>query len=216
HVKKIRAATHPRDSRGKHATLVRRAELSGPTADLLLDAAAELFCQKGFGETTTREIAARLNIQQASLYHHIAGKEDLLYRISKVAMESVEQRAHRALESGNPGEHLRAFIGAHLEGLFENPNRTMATLDESRSLSSAHGKELAAMRGRYSDLLTHEIQAAAQAGLLRSDMPPAALRLALLKYLNWTPRWFRTSGPLALEQLSDIYDRVFREGIATP
>jgi AcrR family transcriptional regulator len=190
--------------------------LSGPTADLLLDAAAELFCQKGFGETTTREIAARLNIQQASLYHHIAGKEDLLYRISKVAMESVEQRAHRALESGNPGEHLRAFIGAHLEGLFENPNRTMATLDESRSLSSAHGKELAAMRGRYSDLLTHEIQAAAQAGLLRSDMPPAALRLALLNYLNWTPRWFRTSGPLALEQLSDIYDRVFREGIATP
>jgi DNA-binding GntR family transcriptional regulator/AcrR family transcriptional regulator len=189
---------------------------SAPTALLVLDAAADLFCEKGFSETTTREIAARLNINQASLYYHIAGKEDLLYRISKLMIESLEQRVHKALQSGSQGERLRVFIGAHLEGLFEHPNRTMAALGESRSLSGAGGKELSAMRNRYSDLLSHEIEAAVQAGMLRSDMPPAALRLALLNYLNWTPRWFRTSGPLALEQLGDIYDRVFREGVATP
>jgi DNA-binding GntR family transcriptional regulator/AcrR family transcriptional regulator len=189
---------------------------SAPTAQLVLDAAADLFCEKGFSETTTRQIAARLNIHQASLYYHISGKEDLLYRISKLMIESLEQHVRKALESGNQGERLRVFISAHLQGLFENRNRALATLGESRSLAGVRGKELAAMRRRYSDLLNHEIEVAAEAGSLRSDVPPAALRLALLNYLNWTPRWFRTSGPLSLEQLADIYDRVFREGIATP
>ena len=188
---------------------------SAPTAQLVLDAAADLFCEKGFSETTTREIAARLNIHQASLYYHIAGKEDLLYRISKVVIESMEQRVHSALEGGSHGARLRVFIGAHLQGLFENRNRTMAAMVESRSLAGARRKELAAMRSRYSDILDHEIQAAVQAGILRDDIPAAALRLSLLNYLNWTLRWFRTSGPLALEQLADIYDQVFRQGIAT-
>ena len=35
------------------------AESAGPTSQLVLDAAAALFCEKGFSETTTREIAAR-------------------------------------------------------------------------------------------------------------------------------------------------------------
>ena len=160
--------------------------------------------------------AARLDIHQASLYFHITGKEDLLYRVSKLVLESMEQRVHSALANGSTGERLRIFIDAHLQGLFENRNRTMAAMVESRSVAGARGKELALMRSRYSDLLNHELEAAAQAGLLRRDIPPMALRLALLNYLNWTPRWFRTSGPLALDQLGDIYDCVFREGIAAP
>jgi DNA-binding GntR family transcriptional regulator/AcrR family transcriptional regulator len=197
-------------------TRSRQPGASAPTAHLVLDTAADLFCEKGFSVTTTREIAARLNIHQASLYYHIAGKEDLLYRISKMVIESMAQRVYSAFESGNPGERLRDFIGAHLQGLFENRTRTMAAMVESRSLAGARGKELAAMRSRYSDLVDREIQAAVQAGLLRGDIPAAALRLALLNYLNWTPRWFRTSGLLALEQLADIYYQVFREGIAAP
>ena len=51
-----------------------RPESAAPTAQLVLDAAADLFCEKGFSGTTTREIASRLNIHQASLYYHIAGR----------------------------------------------------------------------------------------------------------------------------------------------
>ena len=159
---------------------------SARTAVLILDAAADLFCEKGFSETTTREIAARLNIHQASLYFHIAGKEDLLYRVSKLVIESMEQRVHSALANGNTGGRLRIFIDAHLQGLFENRNRTMAAMVESRSLAGTRGKELASMRSRYSDLLNREIEAAAHAGLLRRDIPPrcAASRAAELPELD--------------------------------
>ena len=192
-----------------------KAELAGPTSELVLDAAAALFGEKGFSETTTRAIAARLNIHQASLYYHISTKEDLLYRISRLTLETVEQHVRRALENHNhPRDRLSALIQAHLQGLFENPNRALASISEYRSLSRAHRRELTGLRGNYSDLLDQEIASAAKAGIVRKDIPVSVLRLALLNYLNWTPRWYHLSGPLPLDELATIYERVFFEGIA--
>ena len=131
-----------------------QAELAGPTSELVLDAAAALFGEKGFSETTTRAIAARLNIHQASLYYHISTKEDLLYRINRLTLETVEQHVRRAIENHhNARDRLSALIHAHLQGLFENPNRALAAISEYRSLSRAHHRELTGLRGNYSDLL---------------------------------------------------------------
>ncbi len=194
---------------------LRQAEVAGPTSELVLDAAAALFSEKGFSETTTRAIAARLNIHQASLYYHISTKEDLLYRINRLTLGTVEQHVRRALDNhDNARDRLSALIHAHLQGLFENPNRALAAISEYRSLSRAHHRELTGVRGNYSDLLDKELAAAVKAGIVRRDIPVSVLRLALLNYLNWTPRWFHLSGPLPLDELAGIYDRVFFEGIA--
>ncbi|MEV6631715.1 helix-turn-helix domain-containing protein [Actinoplanes sp. NPDC051470] len=40
--------------------------------------ALELFTEKGFDATTTRDIAAALGMNQSSLYYHFAGKEEIL------------------------------------------------------------------------------------------------------------------------------------------
>ncbi|SNT18225.1 TetR/AcrR family transcriptional regulator [Rhodococcoides kyotonense] len=51
----------------------------GETArEEILDAAAELFTTRGFTNTSTRMIADAVGIRQASLYHHFAGKDDML------------------------------------------------------------------------------------------------------------------------------------------
>ena len=42
------------------------------TPERVLDTAAALFWEKGYAATTTREIAAAVGIQQASLYYHVA------------------------------------------------------------------------------------------------------------------------------------------------
>lgn len=192
-------------------------ELSGPTAQLVLDAAAALFCEKGFNETTTREIAARLNIQQASLYYHISGKEDLLYRISRRTMESIEGKVRVALHNEkSPRDRLRTLIHAHLNGLFENPSGSLAAISEFRSLSRAHSKELEAARANYSDLLDKDLKACMEHRILRDDVPVPVVRLALLNYLNWTPRWYHISGRLPVDALAGIYDQVFFEGITMP
>ncbi|MYS19543.1 transcriptional regulator, TetR family [Streptomyces sp. DvalAA-14] len=44
----------------------------------LLAAAAELFTTRGYTATTTRGLAERAGMRQASMYHYVGGKEDLL------------------------------------------------------------------------------------------------------------------------------------------
>jgi AcrR family transcriptional regulator len=52
---------------------------SGLTArEELLTAAAELFTERGYAATTTRAVAERAGMRQASMYHYFGGKEDLL------------------------------------------------------------------------------------------------------------------------------------------
>jgi DNA-binding GntR family transcriptional regulator/AcrR family transcriptional regulator len=208
-------AGSPNRSPGAAKDATRQTQLEGPTAELVVDAAAALFCEQGFAETTTREIAARLNIHQASLYYHISGKEELLYRISRLTLESVEQHVRSAIENQeNIRDRLNALIRGHLQGLFENPDRALASISEHRSLSRANRRELSALRRTYSDLLDKELTSAVKAGIVRKDIPVSVLRLALLNYLNWTPRWYQVSGRLPMDELAAIYGRVFFEGIA--
>ena len=48
----------------------------------ILDAAARLFVEKGFADTSTRDIAESVGIRQASLYYHFAtGKEEILTEV---------------------------------------------------------------------------------------------------------------------------------------
>ncbi|MBK3627871.1 TetR/AcrR family transcriptional regulator [Streptomyces asoensis] len=48
-----------------------------PRAELLA-AAAELFTTRGYAATTTRAVAERAGMRQASMYHYVSGKEELL------------------------------------------------------------------------------------------------------------------------------------------
>ncbi len=47
----------------------------------ICDAATELFLEKGFAATTIRDICARSNVNQASIYDYIANKNDILRRV---------------------------------------------------------------------------------------------------------------------------------------
>jgi AcrR family transcriptional regulator len=51
---------------------------SASAREEILDAAAELFAQRGYAATSTRLIAERVGIRQASLYYHFRTKEQIL------------------------------------------------------------------------------------------------------------------------------------------
>ncbi|OCL27288.1 hypothetical protein U472_07430 [Orenia metallireducens] len=47
------------------------------TKDLILDAALDLFSEKGFAATSIREIAEKVGIRKSSIYNHFKSKEDI-------------------------------------------------------------------------------------------------------------------------------------------
>lgn len=88
----------------------------------LLDAAAELFIAQGFAATSTRAIADRAGLRQASLYHYFSGKDEILtVLLSGTVRPSLDAgRALLALD-GSPLAKLWALCRLDLELLCGGP-----------------------------------------------------------------------------------------------
>ena len=54
--------------------------------DQILGAAASLFAEHGYAGTTTRAIAERVGIRQASLYYYFAGKDEILLELLEISV----------------------------------------------------------------------------------------------------------------------------------
>jgi AcrR family transcriptional regulator len=140
-------------------------DAGAPTVDRLLDTAAGLFWEKSFAATTTREIAAALNIQQASLYYHIASKEDLLYQIFVSSLHQFLADVPVAVQAAtNPRERIHTLIRMHVLTLLKYQKRNMTMLTELRSLSPRHRDEVVALRERYAKFVRTALEEAQSAG----------------------------------------------------
>jgi AcrR family transcriptional regulator len=71
--------SRPRLGRPRHTPEEAGADTS--PREQILDAAAALFVEYGFAATSTRMIAERVGIRQASLYYHFSGKDELLIEL---------------------------------------------------------------------------------------------------------------------------------------
>lgn len=186
------------------------------SAERLFNTAADLFWHKGYAATTTREIATAVGIQQASLYHHMASKEDLLHKICLSSLQQFLADVPAAVNAvASPLDRVLMVIRAHLATLLRNQQRNVTLLTELRALSVPHRKEVLALRDKYERFVRSIIENAQAAGMLRRDVPAKYLGLALMSVLNHAALWFRKGQALEEEQLAGVLAKVFLQGVAT-
>src|SRR6266581_4146498 len=185
-------ASRVRSSTLESSAQAEAAQSDRRTAERLFDTAAELFCDRGYAATTTREIAAAVGIQQASLYYHVASKEDLLYQICVSSLEQLLARVESAVSAAtSPLERIRVLARAHLRTVLRHQIRHVTMVNELRALSEPHRAAVLALRKRYADLVRSILEDGQASGAIRTDIPAKYLYLALLNILNWAVLWFR-------------------------
>ena len=186
------------------------------TQERILERAAELFWKKGYAVTTTREIAASLGIRQASLYHHVASKENLLCQLCVTSLGQLLGEVQSAVsESSSPAAQIRLLVHAHLNTLLKYRTRHALMLKELRALSGACRRQVLGLRKRYEKLVLVILNQAQRDGSVRTDIPTKYLCLALLNVLNWAVLWFRDDDALSSDQLAEIFARTYLEGATT-
>lgn len=87
----------------------------------ILEVAIDLFYEKGFADTSMRDIAEVLNVKAASLYAHISSKEEILEWIS----EDVKNRFLEHFDEINNCKNsletrFRLMVENHLRCMFHN------------------------------------------------------------------------------------------------
>lgn len=85
------------------------------------DIAAELFAEKGFHETTMRDIARRAGMLPGSIYYHFPSKEDLLVGVYEEGVTRLLARIDAADPGtqAEPWTRLEAVMTAHVEAILD-------------------------------------------------------------------------------------------------
>jgi AcrR family transcriptional regulator len=196
-------------------TVSPKADLPPSTNSRLLQTAAELFWEKGFAGTSTRELSERLGIQKASLYYHIRSKDDLLFDISIRSLDEIQQAVMSAVASASSEGRLRAMVHAHLVTALTARDMHATMLTEMRAMSADRRVAVLARRDTYERTIVEIIKAEQEAGRLRADLNAHSLSLALLNLLNWTIFWYRPDGQQTIAELADFFCDIYLYGVST-
>ena len=186
------------------------------TREDILDAAAQVIRKKGFHAASMADIAETVKLQKASLYHHVASKQEILLALLDRALDKLTERiaplAAQTAQSVPADEKLRNMIHAYLQLMAENADLASVLLFEHRSLEPKQHARHIPNRDRFESLWRDVLSEGVKSGVFACSDPALTVR-GLLGILNWTLTWYRPKGELSIEQIADHYVNLLYHGL---
>ncbi len=107
----------------------------------LLQVALDVFIEKGYYGTSTREIARRAGVSSGLLFHYFSNKESIYLELIKLGVEEMKINTESAMEA--PCEYLYQTIKSIFEQLESNPSfGKMFVFMDSVQYTAVHDKEI--------------------------------------------------------------------------
>ena len=158
------------------------------TADVFR-AAAELMVEKGYGGTSIGNIAQAVGMTKAGLYHHISGKQDMLYQILNHAMDELDRVVStpvRLIE--DPEERLRRLMRLQIQGSVTHGLVFTVLFSEINHLAPAQQEEISGRIKEHHALIREALLELADVGRLRKLDVNIATML-IMNALTGIARW---------------------------
>jgi TetR/AcrR family transcriptional regulator, cholesterol catabolism regulator len=186
----------------------------------ILDAAARVLARRGYVGTQLSEIASEAGTHAGSLYYHFESREELIEEVLLEAIRLLFARA-RAIVDEMPREstameRLCAVIRAHLKYALVESAYALALARCVGQWPEDMWKRINEKFRRYGKFVDDLIQLAMNAGEIDPDVNRSALRMLIIGAANYTPEWYHRSGPLSVDQISDLLIRLMVRGVGTP
>jgi AcrR family transcriptional regulator len=173
------------------------------SVDSLTDVAVRVFLHRGYDATRIEHIARAANVTTSSLYHHVAGKEELLARAldrAFVALAGVFDQVPPG--DGTPVEQLAHVIRRTVaEELRLQPE--LALLLRIRGNTPLEESALERRR-HYEERFTGMVRDAQASGDIRNDIDARLLVKLMLGMVNSAVEWYRPDGSWSARQLADV------------
>lgn len=183
------------------------------TREDILDAAAQVFRQKGFHGASMSDIADAVHLQKASLYHHVTSKQEILFELLDQALQLLLERISAISMRELPAdEKLRLMIREYMQILAENMDLASVLLFEHRALERRQHARHVPNRNKFEALWREVLAEGVKNGIFQCKDVPLATR-ALLGLMNWTITWYRPDGGKTIKQIADDYSSLLLNGL---
>ncbi len=183
--------------------------------DSLLAVSVRVFNERGYDGTSMEDLSARLGIGKSSIYHHVAGKAELLRLALDRALDALSAVATEPRAAHGPAvDRLEHLVRRSVEVLVaELPYVTLLlrvrgnTPVERRALERR--RELDARLGTL-------VQAACDEGSLRPDLDPGLTSRLVFGTVNSLVEWYRPARGLSVTRLADAVVAMTLDGLRVP
>ena len=183
----------------------------------LLAIAARLFAERGFKNTTVRDIAEEAGILSGSLYHHFASKEAMVDELLDTFQTQLWEQ-YDAIDASDrtPREKLEAVVRVSFDAIDQHHSEVAIFQTDAAYLSGFERFAYLEERNkRFRELWTRLLSQGVESGELRADLD-IELVYRFLRDTVWVAvRWYRPGGELSPEQVADQYLSILLEGITT-
>jgi AcrR family transcriptional regulator len=125
----------------------------------ILDAAADLFLERGFHGTAIDEVGAAAGISGPGVYRHVASKDALLIAVLDRLWSDGFGPAVRAAADAPPREAIDRLLDAHVELALGQPTALVLLLTELRHLPVDYRERALRNHRRYVDAWVRPLRA---------------------------------------------------------
>jgi TetR/AcrR family transcriptional regulator len=191
-----------------------KADVHGIKRQEVLREAAASFNFKGYHATSLTEIATKLGVTKAALYHYFPNKNSLLAACFEQAMEICFASLERGRKQGTNGrDRLVLTLSFYVSQLIDELNCCVVLMEE-QALEPGDRAKLVRQRDKFE----RSLRALVKEGIEDGSVVPCDPKLAIfviLGAMNWVAKWFRPSGPWKPEQVTLALSQIFERTISS-
>jgi AcrR family transcriptional regulator len=174
-------------------------------------AAAKLFDEKGYLETSLKDISAAAKLSKGGIYHYFSNKHEILFFVLDNYMDLLLGGLEEELKGITDNSlKIRHILFRHLRLYNTKVPEAKALLIGSRNLPSNYFRAIAAKEKKYAQILTDVLS-----DFFNSSMPRdqfKAISYTLFGMINAIMYWYNPEGPVTLDELSQICYDIFMKG----
>jgi AcrR family transcriptional regulator len=205
------------ERRGIIAAVVEHVTKSARTRARILDAAAVVFREQGYGARLA-DIAERAGIQTGSLYYHFASRDELVNEILHLGIERASHHVRAAVDAAPPSasalERLAIAVRAHTMAVLEISDYASAQArivgQVPPAVADVHRRD----QRRYGDYWNALFEAAHADDALAEGIDLFAVRMLAFGAMNWTAEWFDHQRGVDAATVADQAVAVLVHGVA--
>ena len=174
---------------------------------------ARLFAYRGYHSTSMREIARELGMNQSSLYHYFASKQDILFTLMNDAMDDVLAILEDISSTDLlPEDRLNRVLSFYTQYYAGDQERLILLINEMNSLNEEYRSILVGKQRRYVQLIKSILEGLAAKGKIK-QIDPAIATFAFFGMVHYTIKWYHKDGPVSLDQLANAFVEIFTKGV---
>jgi TetR/AcrR family transcriptional regulator len=177
----------------------------------IIRAAIEIINAKSYAQATMVDIAAALDLRDATLYHYFHDKRTLAYACHRSSLERAQKLLETSDQTGGRGaEKLRHFIRNLL--VESKQNGSLLYLGDYSYLDSAQRKTIKQWADRLQGILVRFLNEGMSDGSIVKCEPELVVQL-LLGMLIWLGKWTLSFNGLTIDRLMNAIETFSFQGL---